>query len=435
MVVYFFSFILLLLFFIAFKKTIFGFSIERKNFNGIIFFQEYFLMVVLGVCIVVFFGIDKITVFYVNKDNLINSSLIILATFFLFLLTILFLSKTLFKKYLSFNCQYFNTVNSKFYINCFSFYLLFLVLFLHILGVKHAILSSMISGSDLLSTRLGNKYISNAPNFLLTNLRFIYIILAGFLAVNFSNKSISFYNKFFVFVLIVYASSLTGDKAPIINCFLIFIIGYFYSLGDKINFTKILKYSLPVLFVSLATIFYLIRVQFENLSVYETFEYILLRTSSGQMMGAYEQLDLKIQGFDYIWRSVPFANFFIDYKEYSKDLMLNTWGYYKSYSEVGVMNSYFIGEAYAIGGYFLLFISPFIVGFNYCLSLYVMIYIMHRFFKLDKGFSMRVIGITAIFLFPITGDIAGLLFLKLLVMYIIFLTPIFFLVGLSRSFK
>lgn len=86
-----------------------------------------------------------------------------------------------------------------------------------------------------------------------------------------------------------------------------------------------------------------------------------------------EQLDFKHKGLDYIRRSVYFTNIFFDDKEYSKDLMMNIWGRYKDTGEVGV-NSYFIGEVYAIGEMLFMLTSPFVFGLNSCISIFLLIF-------------------------------------------------------------
>ena len=72
----------------------------------------------------------------------------------------------------------------------------------------------------------------------------------------------------------------------------------------------------------------------------------------------------------------PGARLFVDYVDYQKVLMMVTEGY--GYSEMGVKNSYFIAEAYAMGGFALMFLSPIIVAFSTALGLIILIDLLKR---------------------------------------------------------
>lgn len=49
--------------------------------------------------------------------------------------------------------------------------------------------------------------------------------------------------------------------------------------------------------------------------------------------------------------------------------------------------------------------------------------------------SFRVVGLSIGFLFPLTGDIAGLLAFKYLLMYLIFLMPVLLIFTYSKALK
>ncbi|MCH7337298.1 hypothetical protein [Acinetobacter sp. NIPH 2699] len=426
---------ILFIFLYLLKDTIFGINFSRKNYNGILLSRAFLVVILFGVWSVYFLGVDSIPVFFVKPESIFYSSFIILSTFNFFLISLVFFSKLFFHKYFLVEDSQLDLRNGKFVLIIFSVALLFCVLLMHALGAKHAVIASALTGNDLLNVRMENRYASNVPTMLASYLKFLYILVAALLAINFKNTKISLYNKIAIFLLICYSSTLYGGKAPLINCFLIFLFGYLYSTNQHINFWKLFKYSTPIVLIGSYILYYLTKIQFTDLEPGQVIEYLLLRISTGQMMGVYEQLDLRIHDFEYIWRSVPFANIFLEYKEYSKDLMMYTWGSYKDAEEVGVMNSYFIGEAYAIGGMLFMLISPIVFGLNYCISIFVLIFILHRIFGLEKNCSVKVIGLSMAFLFPLTGDIAGMIFFKQIIMYIVFLIPLIFVVEVFRSNK
>ena len=66
-------------------------------------------------------------------------------------------------------------------------------------------------------------------------------------------------------------------------------------------------------------------------------------------------------------------------------LFRSTEGY--GFSEMGVKNSLFISEAYGIGGFSLVLISPFVVGFSYSLG----IYLLSKFLLYLFGSSISIV--------------------------------------------
>src|SRR5690606_16838046 len=118
---------------------------------------------------------------------------------------------------------------------------------------------------------------------------------------------------------------------------------------------------------------------------------------------------LKLSKPDYIYHTIPFANYFFTYTPFNKDLMMHTWGYYLDSDSVGVMNSLFIGEALAIGGYPLVFFSPLIVAINYCSIAFLLVFVLNKFYKISLLDSKKIGGLVIVSYSGFTGDIAGLL--------------------------
>lgn len=73
----------------------------------------------------------------------------------------------------------------------------------------------------------------------------------------------------------------------------------------------------------------------------------------------------------------------------------------RGYSEMGVKNSYFIAEAYAIGGFPLIFLSPIIVAFSTALGLTILIDLLKG--VVGKGLSQPI----AVLLYLKTQSITG----------------------------
>lgn len=423
------------IYFVLMKNTIYGINVSRGNYNGFLLLKEYIFIITLGTWVVYVLGVNKIPVFFVKSESVFLSSFLILLTFNIYLIATFLIYNVLFKKYFNGEREDISYRNVNGLLTLFSINLFFVTLVIHLLGAKHAFIVSAFLGGDLISIRMGNRYGSNIPNFLLSYFKFLYIFTSCILAVNFFNKNYKKIYKILIFLLIIYTSTLLGAKAPLISCLTILGVGYISFLEGSISFGKIFKFGIPLFLILCLLVFYSTQKQFSTLTNSEVIEYIFMRIFTGQMMGAYEQLDLKLQSIDYVWRSIPFANILIDYKEYSKDLMMLTWGSYKEADEIGVMNSYFIGEAYAIGGFVLLIFSPILAAINIVFSLFILLNIFHRIFGFDKMMAFRVVGLSIGFLFPLTGDIAGLLAFKYLIMYLIFLIPVFLIFIYSKALK
>lgn len=431
----FLTFSIFYIYFVLMKNTIYGINLLKRNYNGFLLIKEYIFIITIGTWVVYVLGVNKIPVFFVRAESVFFSSFLILLTFNIYLIATLFINNILFKRCFddAEQCISYRNVNG--ILTLFSLNLFFVTIVIHLLGAKHAFIGSVFLGEDLMNIRMGNRYGSSIPNFLLSYFNFLYIITSCILAVNFFNKEFKKIYKILIFLLIIYTSTLLGAKAPLISCLTILGIGYIYFSKGGMNLGKTLKFGIPVFLIIFLLIFYSTQKQFSTLTNSQVVEYIFMRIFTGQMMGTYEQLDLKLQSIDYVWRSIPFANILIDYKEYSKDLMMSTWGQYKEVDEIGVMNSYFIGEAFAIGGMIFLIFSPILVAINISFSLFILLTIFHKIFGFDKMMAFRVVGLSIGFLFPLTGDIAGLLAFKYIVMYLIFLIPVLLIFIYSKSLK
>ena len=116
----------------------------------------------------------------------------------------------------------------------------------------------------------------------------------------------------------------------------------------------------------------------------------------------YETLALAKQGYlpdsNFYWHMIPLARFFVDYIDYQKYLMMITEGY--EFTEMGVKNTYFVAEAYAIGGIWLAVLSPVIVGFASSLGLHLLM----KIFKSAIGSELAIVAVPIYFL---THDITG----------------------------
>ncbi|KQW64141.1 hypothetical protein ASC92_01425 [Variovorax sp. Root411] len=182
--------------------------------------------------------------------------------------------------------------------------------------------------------------------------------------------------------------------------------------------------------VSLAALFAISYIQFGGINLSDFIQFLLFRAGLGQIGGLYEEFAIRLHDANYIWHSIPFANLLIDYPIYNKDLMMVLWGANTTADETGVVNSFFVGEAFAIGGYVLALISPAIVALNYCLAIVLLTGFFRHFFGYSLGAARIILQLLIPSTFIMTGDIAGILFGKLLIMTLLFLVALWLLYSL-----
>lgn len=244
------------------------------------------------------------------------------------------------------------------------------------LGFQHAFITAIISGGDLLVVRLQNTYSSGLPSQLKQVINvawWIVSIYVGFLV----------YKKHFVQSFIyglagIFLASAPGDKAPVIMFFM--MVGFSFSSLRGLNLSprfvfKSVFFYFPVLYFLL---FGVVSLQIPDLD-FEVFNiYLLNRLGVGQMSGVFETFSIPRLGDDFFWHMIPGASFFVSYIPYDKALMMATEGY--GLTEMGVKNSFFISEAYGIGGIWLVFISPVIVGVSYSLGVFLLSNFLRYFF-------------------------------------------------------
>ncbi|WP_236042843.1 hypothetical protein [Marinobacter nauticus] len=402
---------LVLFFFRALRGTAFSLSLSRGYLGGIFVFREIFVLVLLGVVLFGVFGSSYFDVVHVLDSEIHFTGAIVFFCVALLILFISFWSQTVFKKYLVFDRVFsLGFDNFPLYIKSLTrsvALLLFVCIFLaHATGMSHAFIKSIFFSQDLMSVRLSNRYSSSTPGHVVMVIKFSYVflcLLISFFRESFSGKL----EKFFYFVLVVYAATLPGDKAPIVQVLILIFVCYIVL--RRVSPVKILFVGgVSTLFVFLL-VYILVTVQYPDISTEGFFWYLLNRLGVGQIQGVYEQFSLELRDWRYMLVEVPFSGLFVDPPNYSKDLMLNTLGRDQEFSEVGVMNSFFIGQAYAIGGLPFVFVSPLLVAFNYCLINFFVILFLVRLFGFSRSHAqlLGVIFCSSVVMF--TGDLNGLL--------------------------
>lgn len=404
LIVLIFGFLTFFVFYVLSKNTHLRLNFKTGNFWPILIYRELFF-VYSALLLVAAYGVDVFdgTIINAGGDDLFKIyALTIYAVFGFFISTLI--SIKIFKIPLI-DLSAINTLDDlllRRFVNAAVLTGLF-ILFGSIifLGFKHAFGSILISGGDLLAVRLGNVYNSKLPSQLGQVMNVAWWIIAIYIGYLLFRRN---YFQFFLYFSFGFMlASAHGDKAPIFQFLTIFGLSFASFSGIELS-AKILLKLLFFVFPPMYFLLYgVVSLQIPDLS-FEIFNiYLLNRLGVGQMSGVFETFSMSNLEGDFYWHMVPGASIFVNYIPYDKVLMMVSEGY--GFTEMGVKNSFFISEAYAIGGYLLVFMSPFIVGFSYGFG----IYLLSRFLLYLFGRSISLVFALPIYIFnaALTGGFSS----------------------------
>lgn len=414
------------------KGTFLEASWRRKGFAGLVLGKEVYLLIVPGVVLYSFGAYKSFVYFYVTDETVREATIYTLYALLLFSITFAAICKFFYrhKSLLAGAAPILMErdiilIDRVYRITIFCV-IAVLLLFLAA-GMRHALLSNIVTGSNLMEVRLQNRYATGVPTVIMSFFRFLFVLNGILFGLSYSRLSRA--RKIFGVCLILLAVTFFGDKSPIFSVLILAILANL-SIANKFSLTKIAKYSLLMGFVSFFVLYAISYVQFGGINFSDFIEFLTFRAGLGQIGGLYEQFAVRLYNPDYLWHSIPFANLVVEYPIYNKDLMMQLWGANVAADETGVVNSFFVGEAFAIGGYVLVLISPMLVALNYCVAIVFLTGFFCRFFGYSHGAARIILQLLIPSTFIMTGDIAGLLLGKLLIMTLLFLAALWLLYSL-----
>jgi len=368
--------------YILLKGTIFDVSSPKNNPWPLLWYYELAL-VLIPLVIVSAVGIDHVPIFFKAVPGtegeiavLVIITLVMYVVALSFSLRLLGLYK---KRTKPMEAPMFSPSNKKLlYSLCFVGILL--VVSFYFLGYRHAFLTSILEGKRLLEVRLANRYFSHVPSqvqSILPLLGYLIAALAGY------QGRVNLKKSLVCLMVALFILTMQGSKAPPAWGLIIWILAK-GSLVPKRLFSlkSLLYFSLIACFI-IGILYYIVSLHIPELTFEKYVFYLTNRLGIGQMAGVYETFGLWKTGLfpegNFYWHMFPGARFFANYMDFQKVLMMVTEGH--GYSEMGVKNSYFIAEAFAIGGFPLVFLSPIIVAFSTALGLTIL-----------NDFVKRIIG-------------------------------------------
>lgn len=297
-----------------------------------------------------------------------------------------------------------------------SVYGIILMIVFYGLGMKHAFLTAFITGKPLLPIRLENAYASNVPSQIASLLPLVGYLVAAFGGYLGRVNGVRGIALLFFSLLIL---SMGGDKAPVAWGLIIWILGKSFLLRRRVRLRRLLIAVALIVFLALPLVYWAASLQIPGMTLKDFATYLFLRLGVGQMAGIYETFGLiksdSLPEGDFYWHMVPLASFFVDYLDYQKMLMMVTEGY--EVTEMGVKNSFFIAEAYAIGGWMLVVLSPFIVAFSTAVGILFLKALFNKF--VDPHLSQEIALLIYLKTHSITGGLASFPMFKGLILVVL----------------
>lgn len=424
--------VLLAFYLTALRKTVFGISLKDGNLFGLFHLIQLSVYTLPAILALNYYPIETFWVaFKVQQHTVGWISLILLGSYFLYLFALKFISSTS-RRYFTFERPHLTGRQPEIYRRfVWASVLILLVLVTLasvVLGAENSFAKTLIDGENLSAQRF-----SQGGGALTSLVKFTCILMPKFLIAVIASGAFAGRGgqKLFLVAALLYFSGWSGNKAPIIELFIIYFLVSSTVSGRSFSLADVLK-LFALIALLLCLIFFLVSVQYKDLDNSELFfNYFLQRTFVAQTIGFYEQFNLHLQSHAYALHGVPFASFFSDFPVFHKDLMLYSEDRF-DLSAIGIKNTFFVAEAYGMGGAWFIIPSIFIYAVNYTLTFVIIVVFLNQ--MLVKNTSMnKIIAAGGYFSFVnVTGGFSDLMLFKILIMIMIILIPFVAASFLSR---
>ena len=413
-----------MVYFWVFRGTVLEVSLIRGSYPGFFFLFGFLVSIAPATVVLNLYPIQDFWVaFKVEQGDVYWISWLIL-TCFLFLILFMGVIVKSRKKYFGVGRFYLPKdqilAYRKFVFNSVFFCIALIVLLWFLSDVKHALIFALVNDestslirADLRNTRetryLGYFFMMFAP--------LVVPIIASQV---FDGKN---FQRFILFFSVLVISSFAGNKGPTVTAVLMYCVSYATFNRMKISFLMVV-WGGALLFAACGLVYYLVRAQYSYIdSAQEFWVYFSQRVFVAQIIGVYEQFSLNIRDPIYALHAVPFLSFFIEYPIFSKDLVMLSEDRTDPLA-IGVKNTFFIAESFAIGGWYFILPSIVIFAVNYMISYVAVLCLLNKFIMNNLEFNKQVASFFFFSYFSVTGSFSDLFMFKLLIMCAVFLSPV-----------
>lgn len=412
---------------LAFRGTIFEVSLIKGSYPGFFFFYGFLVFIAPATIILNLYPIESFWVaFKVEQNNVYWVSFLVLGSYLVMLLVLSVIVKSS-RRFFAFSYPSLRidqaVIYRRFVFRAVVICLVSIFLLWFFVDIKHALFYSLIhdESTSIARSALRNERESRYLGYFF--MMFVPLVVPIIASPVFHGRRLQ---RYFLFLSVLVISSFAGNKGPTAMAVLIYAVSTATFNRRKISISMVLK-VLGLLLVLLALIYYLLHVQYSHIeSISDFWWYFSQRVFVAQLIGVYEQFSINIRDVNYALHSVPFLSYFMDYSIFSKDLLLISEDRIDP-STIGVKNSFFIAESYAIGGWSFILPSIIIYSVNFMLSYLFVLFLLNRSLGRNLDFN-KFIASTFIFsYFSVTGSFSDMFMFKLVIMCSLFLSPIMFI--------
>ncbi|HFG1877171.1 TPA: hypothetical protein ACGF2C_002037, partial [Vibrio cholerae] len=389
---------------ISMRKTIFGMSFKNGHYPGFFLFYDFVIYIVPSSILLNFYPIENFWVAFKVKQEVVFSTTLIVLLSYLLMIFVLSLITRVLPRYFEYERPYLSSSDTKIYQKFVVFSVVFsialIVVAWLVFGTGHSFIKSISLEQSISQARMELK-----ENAISKFLKYYFIILSPLLATILASPAFDgkrLYRFLLLFGVIVMASW-GGSKGPLLSLFII----YFVTIATFSNYrlsVKSLLFGVFLLFLLMFLVYQVVLLQYPHLkNVTLFFDYFYQRVFVAQMIGIYEQFSLNIHSVRYFLHSIPFASFFVDVPVFHKDLMMISEGRIDP-SSIGIKNTYFVAEAYAMGGWFFILSAVFIYAINFAISYLIVLFALNKFLVSNLSFNKII---SAFFLFSYISVTGG----------------------------
>jgi hypothetical protein len=427
------NFSIIILYYYFLKNTVFGVSPNTGNYLGFFIFYGLIVYIVPSTILLNLYPIENFWVaFQVKQKSVFWISILIILSISFFYISLKILSKVN-KKYLylyKYNKENINLAkNVKFFTKTTIIFCLLLIATAWIFyGVGHSFTLSILNDISISILRADIKSHTS-----MKGLKHLFILITPFLtaiiASNIYNNNKK--ERFFLFLAILFIASWAGSKGPLLKIFLVYLVSYAtfnHIIFNLKSFFKILIFITLMLVI----VYQVVLLQYAHMtSLSLFFDYFTQRVFVAQMIGTYEEFNLWIHDISYIWHGVPFASSFIEFPVFHKDLMMISENRIDP-SSIGIKNTFFIAEAYGMGGWTLLVLSPFWIALTYSITYIWIVFIFNKIVFNNLEYTKRIVAISLFSYITVMGGFSDLMLFKITIMVTILLFPFLSLIYLQK---
>lgn len=414
------------------RNSVFGISFDKGCYPGFFVFYAFLVFIAPSAILLNLYPIEHFWVaFKVKQEVVFWVTVIVLLSYMLFIFNIWFVTRLFPRQFLfefpELSSKDITTCRKFVYLSVFFAFCLILFAWLFS-GAEHSFLFSIISGQGISQSRMelrGNQFTKFLGHFfsILSPL-----LMAMVASPAYKDKLVA---RVAMIVSILVIVTWGGNKGPVLSLLLIYFVTALTFGKVKFGVRFLMKCSV-VLVLLLFFTYRVVLLQYPQLIEIPKFlDYFYQRVFVAQMIGVYEQFSLELRNSLYFFHGIPFASFFVDFPVFQKDLMMISEDRTDP-SSIGIKNTFFVAEAYAMGGW--LFIIPAIViySLNYAISFVIMVGVLNFCLIDNLSFNKCISAIVLFSYLSVTGGFSDLMLFKVTIMILILLLPIFFIGYLSR---